>query len=91
MKKMILPAFVMLIGAGAAFASQSAKASSNKLQLQTGYIYSTTTNECVPIRMCSGVDGDICTINDQVNGQPVYKLNVPGNYSSCNKALYRPQ
>ncbi|KUY29543.1 DUF6520 family protein [Elizabethkingia ursingii] len=91
MKKMILPAFVMLIGAGAAFANQSAKASSNNLQLQTGYIYSTATNECVPIRMCSDVEGDVCTVNDQANGQPVYKLNIPGNFSSCNKTLYKPQ
>ncbi|MCT3691153.1 hypothetical protein HZP84_07970 [Elizabethkingia anophelis] len=88
---MILPAFVMLIGAGAAFASQSAKASSNSLQLKTGYIYNTIVNECIPVRQCSEIETEICTINDQPNGQPVYDLNVAGNFSSCNKALYRPQ
>ncbi|MCT4124818.1 hypothetical protein HZP71_19475 [Elizabethkingia anophelis] len=88
---MILPAFVMLIGAGAAFASQSAKALSNSLQLKTGYIYNTIVNECIPVRQCSEIETEICTINDQPNGQPVYDLNVAGNFSSCNKALYRPQ
>ncbi|MDV3927677.1 hypothetical protein CMT52_05245 [Elizabethkingia anophelis] len=91
MKKMILPAFVMLIGAGAAFASQSAKASSNSLQLRTGYMYSTIVNECIPVKQCSDALGEICTINDQPNGQPVHDLNVAGNFSSCNKALYRSQ
>jgi len=91
MKKMILPAFVMLIGAGAAFASQNAKTSSTNFQLKTGYIYSTAVNSCVPIRQCSDIPGDVCTVNDQPNGQPVHDLNVAGNFSSCNKTLYKPQ
>ncbi|WP_454060354.1 DUF6520 family protein [Elizabethkingia ursingii] len=90
MKKIILPVFVVMIGACTALANQNENSKSSNLQLKAGYIFSTVTNSCQPIRTCSNIDGEACTINDMPNGTPVYDLNVPGNFSSCNKILFRP-
>ncbi len=89
MRKIILPVFIVFTGACAAFANQNEK-TNNSFQLKAGYIFSTVTNSCQPIRICSNIEGDACTINDLPNGTPVYDLNIPGNFSSCNKILFKP-
>lgn len=65
MKKFILPALVLLIGAGSAFATQTAKKNDQKLLDRQGYIYNYSTEECDPVVMCSTESGPICTVNGQ--------------------------
>ncbi|WP_140382276.1 hypothetical protein [Elizabethkingia anophelis] len=88
MRKIILLVFVVMIGACTALANQNKKTNNNNLRLKADYFFSTVTNSCQPIRICSNLDGEACTINDMLNDTTVYGLNVPGNFSSCNKKLF---
>ncbi|RZJ86929.1 MAG: hypothetical protein EOO20_17225, partial [Chryseobacterium sp.] len=63
MKKLILPAFVTLIGAGGALASQNAKANGRAVVDRQGYIFNLSTNSCDPVVMCSTDPGPICTVD----------------------------
>lgn len=72
MKQFILPAFVILIGAGSAFATQNAKTNESKLVDRQGYIYNFSTNECDPVIKCSTEAGPICTVNELPEGQQAF-------------------
>lgn len=90
MKNIILPAFVVLIGAGSAFATQHAKKDASKLVDRQGYIYNTQLQECEEAHMCSTiVSEEICTVDDEPSGQQVFGLNSPGNFSTCNTVLFK--
>ena len=90
MKNAILPVCVVLIAAGSAYGTQKTKDSGPQIASKPGYIYSTTASRCVAVKMCSETPGDICTINDQPSGQPLYDLNTPNNLSTCNVTLFKP-
>jgi hypothetical protein len=90
MKNAILPVCVVLIAAGSAYGTQKTKVSGSEISSKPGYIYSTAASRCVAVKMCSDVPGDICTIDDQPTGQPLYDLNNPSNLSTCNVTLFKP-
>lgn len=72
MKKLILPAFVTMIGAGGALASQNAKNNDSAVINRQGYIFNLSTNSCDPVVMCSTDPGPICTVNGQPSGQQAF-------------------
>jgi len=89
MKKFILPALVILVGAGSAFATQTAKDKENKLIDRQGYIYNFSTEECDAVVMCSTEPGPICTSN----GQQVFgTLGADEEHPlTCDVELYKSQ
>lgn len=72
MKKLILPAFVTLIGAGGALASQNAKTNGHAVVDRQGYIFNLSTNSCDPVVMCSTDPGPICTVDGQPSSQQAF-------------------
>ncbi|MGV0978562.1 DUF6520 family protein [Empedobacter falsenii] len=89
-KQIILPAVIIMMGTGAAFATNQVKQKESKLAIVPGYIYSSELNTCVPVRMCNTEGEDICTLNDLPNGTKVFNLNTSGDLSTCNVTLYKP-
>jgi hypothetical protein len=64
MKKLrilLLPAALILIGAGAAFATNVAKSSSNTAD---GYFLDSSTGQCVKRGVCSNIPGNTCMWDD---------------------------
>lgn len=72
MKKLILPAFVTVIGAGGAFASQNAKTNDSSVINRQGYIFNFSTNQCDKAVMCRTEAGPICTVNGLPSGQRAF-------------------
>lgn len=72
MKNYILPAVLLLIGTGTAFATQEAKSSSNNLAARQGYIFNSATNQWDRSIMCSDDFDVICTVNGLPTGQQVF-------------------
>lgn len=72
MKKFILPAIVVFIGAGGAFASQNAKKDGTSAINRQGYVFNLSTNSCDPVVMCSTDPGPICTVNGLPSGQQAF-------------------
>ncbi|MBD3905405.1 DUF6520 family protein [Chryseobacterium sp. Ch-15] len=72
MKNYILPAVLLLIGTGTAFATQKAKSGSNKLAAIQGYIFNSATNKWDRSIMCSDDSSVICTVNGLPTGQQVF-------------------
>ncbi|WP_291116450.1 DUF6520 family protein [Empedobacter sp. UBA7248] len=89
-KQIILPAVIIMMGTGAAFATNQVKQKENKRAPKMGYIYNTTLNTCVPIRECSDIPNDICTIDDNEDSQQVFGLKNTGDLNTCNVTLYKP-
>lgn len=76
MKQFILPAFVILIATGSAFATQNAKANKSKLVDRQAYIYNFSTNECDRVEpICSTDPGPICTVNGLEGAQQAFGSN----------------
>lgn len=90
MKKFILPAFIVVAGAGAAFASDYNKKNKTALVPEIGYIYSNVLEMCLPIRQCDTQGSVICTIGDVVGGTQVFGLDDPEEFSDCSVELYKP-
>lgn len=86
MKNLILPAFVILIGAGSAFATQNAKKSDIKIA-EPGYLYNSTLSVCEKKADCNSEEGDICTVNN-MEGQPQV-FGVSEDLTTCNRVLYQ--
>lgn len=63
-KSVFLPAFIVLAGIGAAFATHGAKASQASV---TGYYFDNSSEECIPKAMCSSTPGNTCTWTDASN------------------------
>ena len=86
-KKFILPAVVVLMGAGAAFATNAAKDSNASIKMS--YLDS-STNKCVEIENadCTPDLGVICTWTDPATNiiHSVRQLEASG----CSNFLYRP-
>lgn len=88
MKSFILPAFVILIGTGSAFATQHAKKSDTKKIYPQAYIYNSALQTCDPHPTeCSATEGDICTVNN-APGQQVFGMS---ELETCDIVLKQPR
>jgi len=63
-KSFFLPAVVVLVGIGAAFATHGAKASQLS---ETGYYFDSSSEVCIPKAMCSSTPGNTCIWTDASN------------------------
>jgi hypothetical protein len=63
-KSFFLPAIVVLVGVGAAFATHAAKASQLS---EPGYYFDSSSEECIVKAMCSSTPGNTCTWTDASN------------------------
>lgn len=83
MKKLILPAFVILMGAGAAFAT---KATTSKKAIVDGYRIDAVSGQCLKENQCSTIPGETCLwsaddatplhqLSDTMCGEELFKIN----------------
>jgi len=72
MKKLILPAFVTMIGAGGAFATQNAKTNDSSVINRQGYIFNLNAKHCDKAVMCTTDGSTICTVNGLPSGQQAF-------------------
>lgn len=87
LKNVLLPAVIVLIGAGAAFATSAAKNSPNSVE---GYRFDSENRECIDTKQCSTVPGDICTWTDP-STSVTYNLHNRVSSTMCgNQTLYEP-
>lgn len=87
LKNFLLPAVIILIGAGAAFATSAAK---NSLSAVEGYRFDSARKQCVDTKQCSTVPGDICTWTDP-STSVTYNLHNRISSTMCgNQTLYEP-
>lgn len=86
-KQFILPAVVILMGAGAAFATNAAKESD---ATEEGYYFDSTQNKCIMVEnsSCSQTGSVLCTWRDDYG--TVHTLSKQINETICGQALYRP-
>jgi hypothetical protein len=89
MKKLrivLLPAALILIGAGAAFATNVAKNSGDNLV--SGYLYNSSTGMCEQKRTNCSPSGSIyCTWSDE-SGSHILSKQL--NETTCGKELFEP-
>jgi len=89
LKKFILPVAIILIGTGAAFATNSAKNADGLLVSSYRYDPSATGVKCILTPMqCSTVQGAICTWKDSNNKD--HDLFEFDNVTACGDELYKP-
>ncbi len=86
-KQFLVPAVIILMGAGAAFATNVAKDSQAS---QEGYYFDSTKNECILAEgsSCSPTGSAVCTWKDS-NGT-VHELSSQINETMCGDPLFRP-
>lgn len=91
MKNFILPAVLILIGTGTAFATQKEKSSKEKLAVRQGYIFNSLTNQWDRSVMCQEEDAPICTVDGTVNGAQVFGTSGPqvDHPETANVELYK--
>ncbi|AZA60193.1 MULTISPECIES: DUF6520 family protein [Chryseobacterium] len=91
MKNYILPAVLILIGTGTAFATQNAKSSNENLAARQGYIFNSSTNQWDRSVMCETTLGPICTVNGLPTGQQVFGTSGPevDHPETANVELYK--
>jgi len=77
MKNYILPAILILVGAGSAFATQNNQSSNENLAVRQGYIFNSTTNQWDRSVMCDTEVGPICTVNGLPSGEQVFGTSGP--------------
>jgi hypothetical protein len=77
MKNYILPAVLILIGTGTAFATQKEKSSKENLAVVQGYIFNSSTNQWDKSIMCQTEEDVICTVNGLPGGARVYGTDGP--------------
>jgi hypothetical protein len=58
LRKALLPVAIILIGAGAAFATNAAKSTSTS---EPGYYFDSSQGKCISPGMCSSTPGNTCT------------------------------
>lgn len=88
MKKFILPVVLVMMGTGAAFATNSAKVREGNSSPQPGYRYNSTLGVCEMKAECTTDQGDVCTVGN-IDGQPQV-FGIAGDLSTCNTVLYQP-
>ncbi|WP_298650657.1 DUF6520 family protein [uncultured Proteiniphilum sp.] len=87
-KQFLVPAVIILMGAGAAFATNAAK-DSQSASVQ-GYRFDSVTEECIATKQCSTIPGDICTWTDP-STSVTYSLHNRISGTLCgNQQLYEP-
>ncbi|MGN7706898.1 DUF6520 family protein [Chryseobacterium sp. 22543] len=85
MKKLILPAALILMGAGAAFAT---KMNSSKRAIVDAYRINATTGQCVDAKQkCSTNPGPSCTWSENPS---VVLQNAPITPTMCGDELFKP-
>ncbi|KFC19701.1 DUF6520 family protein [Chryseobacterium sp. FH1] len=91
MKKFVLPAVLILIGTGTAFATHKAESSNEKFAVRQGYIFNSSTNQWDKSVMCSDIEDVICTVNGLPAGQQVFGTDGPevDHPETANVELYR--
>lgn len=77
MKNYILPAVLILIGTGTAFATQKAKSDKGNFAARQGYIFNSATNQWDRSIMCQDDSDVICTVNGLPTGQQVFGTSGP--------------
>ena len=85
-KQFLVPAVIILMGAGAAFATNAAKDSDS--DLVTGYYtHSSTGSQCIAAeKKCSRSGTNICTWNDITGSHQLFELSETG----CVDVLFEP-
>lgn len=89
LKQIIFPALLLLVGVGAAFATNTANDAENLAE--TGYYYSpsATTIKCISTPMtCEVSGGPVCTWKDPATNI-THNLQRKVNNTSCGLTLYR--
>lgn len=91
MKNFILPAVLILIGTGTAFATQKEKSSKEHLAVRQGYIFNNVTNQWDRSVMCKEEVDPICTVNGLPSGQQVFGTTGPDvdHPETANVELYK--
>ena len=87
LRNVFLSAAIVLIGAGAAFATNAAKNTGGSLV--PGYLFDSSTGQCIQKREnCSPIGVSFCTWKDANN----VSHNLTGmNGTTCPQALYEPE
>ena len=87
-KSLLLPAAIILIGAGAAFATNAAK---NSQVGVPGYYFDSSQSKCIETdEMCSTTPGDFCTWKDPSDPLGTsHILREEINETSCGNVLYK--
>ena len=86
LRNVFLSAAIVLIGAGAAFATNATK-NSNSTTVH-GYYFNNITRRCVDTNTpCSPSGTDVCTWTDS---QGTYSLYSMINETTCESILYKP-
>jgi len=76
MKNYILPAILILVGAGSAFATQN-NSSKENLVVRQGYIFNSATNQWDKSVMCETSGSQICTVDGLPSGEQVFGVSGP--------------
>ena len=63
-KSVFLPAVIVLVGIGAAFATNAVKATQTS---ESGYYFDSSSEQCIAKAMCSSTPGNTCTWTDASN------------------------
>jgi|WetSurMetagenome_2_1015567.scaffolds.fasta_scaffold15573_2 hypothetical protein len=58
LRKVLLPVAIILIGAGAAFATNAVKSTDEPVD---GYYFDNTSKKCITPKQCDNVEGNTCT------------------------------
>lgn len=83
-RNFILPVAILMLGAGAAFATNSAE--DVDLLLEKGYRYDSVTKKCISTNVdCSHLPNPACTWS----GQPLYRFD-PLQQTMCGIQLNQP-
>jgi len=87
-KQLLVPAVIVLMGAGAAFATNAAKVSDSSLE--DAYYFDNTTSQCVKAEnvQCSSTPGEVYTWTDDNND--THNLSRIISSTMCGSQLYKP-
>lgn len=87
LKQIILPAAILLIGTGAALATNASKNSASALEIGYRYDASATTVKCISTTVSCEPQGDeLCTWQE---GKVIHNLRRFVNNTSCPMPLYK--
>ena len=91
MKNYILPAVLILIGTGTAFATQKEKSRTENLVDRQGYIFNSSTNQWDRSVTCQTDVNPICTVDGTTTGQQVFGTSGPelDHPETANVELYK--
>jgi len=87
LKSLYLPAAIVLMGVGAAVATNNAKSSDNALE--TGYYFDSSASQCIAKRSdCSPTGSVVCTWTD--DEETDHNLSRKISDTMCGDQLYEP-